>query len=183
MKRQIIARLGLAVLVVLMAAPLALAEDATLVSELGVTVTQQEAMEPVSGTDKVDYMGQIRLYIVEPVSRWKDSDSKSYEYGFLDFGIEEGFVLPEGEQMMWTFTFDPDNHGLGYLQFHNIAVQAVVSDWDNPQTAYADPPSGNAFTAYYHDAAAMAFPGQPGINSTEFGTTHTMFAEECTSGG
>jgi len=35
-------------------------------------------------TDQIPYRGHLRIYIVEPESRWNMEDGNPYHYGFLD---------------------------------------------------------------------------------------------------
>ncbi|NMC44345.1 MAG: hypothetical protein GYA46_10540 [candidate division Zixibacteria bacterium] len=128
-------------------------------------------------SDAATYGGTLRLFVVEPVSRWWDAEGKNYDFGFLSFAAEEPFSIPYGEKIDFQTTWDGKTFGFGDVTEDNIMVIAVIYN-DDPVTAYSDPPSGSPFSAYYVDAAAAALPGETGYNQTTPNSTHTIFIEE-----
>jgi len=177
-------------LCIILAAPVLAAEsvrvcrDATSVAvDDGNAVTQPQA---VAKDAKVNYGGTLRVFVVEPTSRWQDSEYKKYDFGFLSFAIEQPISVPYGEtvnyQATWngndfTYAAGPPALTFGDVTEGNIMVMAVVYN-DDPVTAYSNPPTGAPFLAYYVDAAASATPGHTGYNTTTPTSTHTMFIEE-----
>lgn len=109
--------------------------------------------------------GTVRVYVIEEVSSmgWT-SGGHLYEFPFLAFAINAPLLMND---TAWdtTVTWDGYDYGYNNLQEDNIAVQAVMTS------------STNGF----HEAAAMAFPGIPGSNVWEDGSTHTVFVEEGTA--
>lgn len=126
---------------------------------------------------RADYGGTLRVFVVEPTSRWWDAEGKNFEFGFLSFAAEEPFALPYGEKADIQAIWDGNAVGFGDVTEDNIMVIAVVYN-DDPVTAYSDPPSGSPFSAFYVDAAAAARPGETGYNQVTPISTHTLFIEE-----
>jgi hypothetical protein len=130
-----------------------------------------------SMADPGEYAGTIRVYMVEPFSRWLDYVGEPYRFGFVGFSLNTSFELGPDGMFDTTVIWLPDTSGHANIAADNIAAIATVFD-DEPHEAYSDPPSGNPFYAYYVDAAAAAYPGEPGHNETAPGFTHTVFAEQ-----
>ncbi|MDD4050447.1 MAG: hypothetical protein PHR28_00930 [candidate division Zixibacteria bacterium] len=133
---------------------------------------------------KADYGGTVRVFVVEPTSRWSDSEAKPYDFGFLSFAVVQPIVIPYGEkvdiQAIWNgndFKYNADSATFGDVTEDNIMVIAAIYN-DDPVTAYSDPPSGYPFPAHYVDAAAAARPGETGYNQITPTSTHTVFIEE-----
>jgi hypothetical protein len=124
-----------------------------------------------------NYGGTLRVFVVEPTSRWWDAEGKNYDFGFLSFAAEEPFSIPYGEKYDLQAIWDGKTFGFGDVTEDNIMVIAVIYN-DDPVMAYSDPPTGSPFSAYYVDAAAAARPGETGYNQTTPGSTHTLFIEE-----
>lgn len=137
--------------------------------------------QPLTAGEKSAYVGNFRIYVVEPQARWKDNDNAPYHYGFLGFALNEDIVLT-GAPYTGSVVWDADDYTPTYsLNSSNIEVIGVVFNKNESHQAYSDPPSGYPFTAYYSDACAAATPGHPGSNSTDGGFTHTVFLEEGTA--
>lgn len=120
------------------------------------------------------YTGRLRVYVVEPVSRWNNYNQKPYHFGFLDFAFNENISLESQVTLKKSITWDGD------ATESNIMVIAVVSNSHQNQ-GYANPPRGYPFIAYYTDATAAAKPGHIGYNSVTTNFTHTVFIEEATA--
>ncbi|MEE8575694.1 MAG: hypothetical protein V3T31_00430 [candidate division Zixibacteria bacterium] len=126
------------------------------------------------------YSGKVRVYIVEPVSRWDDEQSYPYGYGFLSYGMYESISLDSGETWSSTSYYNAGLDNWSGVTQNNIAAIAVVFNSD-PHASDAFPPYGYFYTAYYADAAAISTPGVVGYHQTGAGFTHTVFIEEGTS--
>jgi thiol-disulfide isomerase/thioredoxin len=126
------------------------------------------------------YNGYLRVYIVEPVSRWNNYDKVPYHYGFLDFAINEQLSIEYLGTYTKQVTWNAQQAGYGNVNENNIMVLAAVF---NPaiNKGYADPPSKNPFDAHYVDAAAGAKSGETGSNIVKENFTHTVFVEEATA--
>ncbi len=135
-----------------------------------------------NGTDKAEYTGTIRVYVVEPFSRWQDATAVNYHFGFLDFALVEPISVSSDETWHQTVVFDANLAGYPDIQEDNIMATAVVFNSESVvQDAF--PPNGNMFNAYYVDAGAAASPGNPGQNEVYGDYTHTVFIEEASETG
>ena len=114
------------------------------------------------------WQGTLRVYVVEEESsmNWT-SGGQPYDFPFLAFAINSGSIVMNDRTWDTTVTWDGYDFGYNYLEEDNIAVQAVMF-------AQADG---------LPEAAAMAFPGEPGSNyaNPDSGYTHTVFVEEGTA--
>jgi len=128
---------------------------------------------------RAGYQGTVRVYVVEPSSRWDDKSGAPFEYGLLDFAMETSIDLNGTTPWEQTLTWDATAVGLGSVSQSNIMVMAAVFNANGEQRD-AVPPAGNYFTAYPVDASAAAYDGAPGQNSSGGGYTHTVFLEEGT---
>jgi hypothetical protein len=138
-------------------------------------------MQDKSG--RADYNCFLRVYVVEPVSRWKDNTNfYHFDFGFLGFAHDTTLSLAYQETYQETKTFDSLTSGYGFTE-DNIMAIAVLFNADDYHTAYSDPPSGSSFTAYHVDAAAAATPGVPGYDTAYGVYTHTVFIDEATRTG
>ncbi len=125
------------------------------------------------------YTGRLRIYIVEPTSRWNNYDGKPYGFGFLDFAyndkINVGYMETEHINVEW----DAAAAGYGDVKEDNIMAVAAVFN-PTPHEGRANPPFGNPFDAYYVDACAAAMPGEEGVND-RVNATHTVLIETGTA--
>lgn len=135
----------------------------------------QDSPQFASG-DKAQYDGTLRLYLVEPASRWRDYGGHNYEFGFLWFPEVTAISLADGE----TY-YNEVETAYGGMHENNIAVIGVLFNAQGyQQEAY--PGNGYYFTAHYNDLAAYAEPGAVGVPpETEPGFTHAVFIEEGTA--
>jgi thiol-disulfide isomerase/thioredoxin len=131
-------------------------------------------------TNNNSYNGQLRVYIVEPQSRWDNFDGDPYHYGFLDYAIDETLSINYLDTYNTEVTWNAQEAGYSNVKENNIIVIAAVF---NPEInkGYAYPPSRNQFDAHYVDAAAGATPGNIGYNQVTEDFTHTVFVEEATA--
>jgi len=134
----------------------------------------QTTTPPAPMSSRGDYSGTLRLYVVEPVSRWNMYNGQPYHFGLLGFAAQTAVTIPGSTIYNHNFSWS------GSFTNTNIMVIAALFNSQGHQ-AYAYPPSGNPFTAYYVDATAAAKPDQTGYNQVKTGFTHTVFAEEGTA--
>lgn len=139
------------------------------------THVQPSSPTPTSSSTRADYNGTLRVYAVEPVSRWNMYDGNPYHFATLAIVTQTDISLPsEGtfdQTYTWTGTAISDT---------NIMAMAAVFNAEGHQ-AYSYPPSSNPFTAHYVDAAAAATPDTTGYNKVNETYTHTVFVEEGTA--
>ncbi|MFO8132311.1 MAG: Ig-like domain-containing protein [Thermoplasmatota archaeon] len=144
------------------------------------TATMTVTMPLSYGSTQMAYSGMLRVYIVEPTSRWDNYDGDPYHFGFLDFAVEEELAIPYGETVERTVTWNPGEAGYSDVSPDNVMAIAAVF---NPRAheGHAYPPFRNPFDAYYVDAAAAAQPGETGRNANDGQFTHTVLVEEGTA--
>lgn len=147
----------------------------------GAATAELTANETVTASgQRGAYVGNFRVYVVEPEARWKDDSNSLYHYGFIGFAVDEDIILtdqPYTNSVIW----DADDYTPAYiLSETNLEVIGVVFSSQGHEQ-FSDPPSGYPFMAYYTDACAAADPDHPGSNTTAGGFTHTVFMEEGTA--
>jgi hypothetical protein len=131
-----------------------------------------------TGTDD-SYQGFIKIFIVEPQSRWLDYNHQPYQFGFIDFALEKDLDIAYQDTYVTDATWDGHDHDITITE-DNIMIIAVVFNNASEQ-GYSDPPSNKyPFDAYYVDAAAAATPGTTGYNTVSDTFTHTVFIDEGT---
>lgn len=148
-------------------------------SALGVNVNNNDTLESEPSTPIKSYGGQLRVYVVEPVSRWDNYEGNPYHYGFLDLAIDEKLSIEYNDTYNTQVTWDATQAGYENVEEQNIIVMAAIFN-PKSQKKYSLPPLGSPFNAYYVDAAAAATPGTTGYNTVTEDFTHTVFIEEGT---
>lgn len=131
-------------------------------------------------TNNKPYDGQLRVYIVEPESRWDNYNNDPYHYGFLGFAIDEMLSIDYLEKYTINVTWNAKDEGYTIKENNIMAIAAVFNSEINK--GYANPPTKNPFDAHYVDAAAGAKPGDTDYNQVKENFTHTVFVEEGTAG-
>lgn len=144
-----------------------------------VSIDRGGSSPDVSTSEDALYTGTLRVFVVEPTSRWNDRNGDSYQFGFLDYAMVVDIVLQDTSTWTQTVTWDATDHGYGNISEDNImAVAALFNSTGEEKDAW--PPYGYWFTAYPVDAAAAATPGNPGADEATGGYTHTVLVEEGT---
>lgn len=151
----------------------------TIIVGLAVLLLASLAAPPKLVAD--DYSGTIRVFVVEPVSRWADGNGDAYAFGLLDFALQLEVDIKDYEAWEQTVVFNPGLSGFT-VSPSNIMAQAVLFNIDSVEED-SFPPYGYLFQAHYVDAAAQVRPGQIRANSTALGFTHTAWVEQSGSGG
>jgi hypothetical protein len=147
-------------------------------------VPRHESM--TEADDRDVYTGMIRVYVVEPVSRWNDGDNRPYHNGFLAFVLEDSVHLTETDTLTWELEwdghdyFDGDDQPFDDVQESNLQVLAAVFNSDGYH-GYSDPPSDYEFTVHEIDACAAANCGSTGYNLLTDDFTHSVLVEDMTS--
>jgi hypothetical protein len=136
------------------------------------------APEMGAGEDAL-YTGTLRVFMVEPTSRWTDRNGDAYQFGFLDYAMVIDISLQDTSTWTQTITWDGPGNGYQDVTEGNImAIAALYNSVGEQKDAW--PPYGYWFTAYPVDAAAAAAPGNPGQDEASGGYTHTVLVEEGT---
>jgi hypothetical protein len=113
---------------------------------LDITVT-------VKNTGSKPYLGYVRSYVTEIISRWNNEQKHPYHFGFLDYAINSMVFLAPQNSRTFTMTWDgAANHG--NLTFpdivdDNIVVITAVAHWV-PHLVAKEQYLGTHF-AYYVD--------------------------------
>jgi hypothetical protein len=131
--------------------------------------------------DSIPYKGYLRIYIVEPTSRWNNYDGESYHFGFLDFAFNDLISIDYQNTYTDSIIWNGDQMGFGDITENNIMVMAAIFNQEIEE-GFSNPPFGFEFEAHYIDAAAGVTPGNSESNTVSEGYTHTLFIEEATAG-
>jgi len=113
---------------------------------LDITVT-------VKNTGSKPYLGYVRSYVTEIISRWNNQQKDPYHFGFLDYAIDSVLFLAPQNSRTFTMTWNgAANHG--NLTFpdivdDNIMVITAVAHWI-PHLVIKEEYVGTHF-AYYVD--------------------------------
>jgi hypothetical protein len=95
-------------------------------AKLDITVT-------VKNTDSKPYIGFVRSYVTEKVSRWINYAGHPYHFGFLDYAIKKVVILgPDKSRtfsMTWNGAAQHKNLTFGDITDDNIMVITAVAHW------------------------------------------------------
>ncbi|MDG6219192.1 MAG: hypothetical protein QCI00_07105, partial [Candidatus Thermoplasmatota archaeon] len=132
----------------------------------------------ITNLDDSQYRGSLKIYVVEPISRWNDYNDEPYHFGFLDFAFEGEIEVSDTLTKnifwnpTWKSTWDVDKD--------NLMVIAVLFN-EHSEIRYSIPDTQqNEFNAYFSDATAAATPDTIGYNMITDQFTHTVFVEKGT---
>jgi hypothetical protein len=95
-------------------------------AKLDITVT-------VKNTGNGLYIGMLKSYVTEIVSRWNNQQGDAYHFGFLDYAFQKIVIVGGGKTKTFTTTWDGTAQH-GNLTFpdivdNNIMVISAVSHW------------------------------------------------------
>ncbi|MFH1687768.1 MAG: hypothetical protein ABIE70_09640 [bacterium] len=143
------------------------------------TSTHDKAELPplATGSQTASWAGTVRVFMVEPNSRWNDHQGNPYQFGFLGMAMTEALDLTDATPWTQTVTWNAAYSGFSDITSNNIMAIAVLFNADGEERD-AVPPLGYYYTMYPVDAATSATPGSPGSNEVPPGATHTVFIEE-----
>jgi hypothetical protein len=120
------------------------------------------------------YNGYLRIYIVEPESRWIMENGDPYHYSFLDFAVNEEISIDDSYNK--NVTWNP-NQADGIDEENLMVIAAIFNSTSYERFSYVNHP----FDAYFVDAAAGAIPDSIGYNKVTNEFSHTVFIEEGTA--
>ena len=114
----------------------------------------------VTNNDKSIYLGVLRSYITEIVSRWNDQSGDPFHFGFLDFAIKKFVFIPPGKtyttSATWDGTIDHEGQTFGDITEDNTMIISSISHWlPHP---YKDDESGKTYFMFYVDQTDGAIP-------------------------
>jgi thiol-disulfide isomerase/thioredoxin len=125
---------------------------------------------------------QVKIYIIEPVSRYDNYDDDPYHYGFLDFALDTHVSLGYQETLQQTIHWDGPSNGFPDTSLSEDNIFAIVAMFEDSATwAYADPPGGAGFWAHFSVASAFADPYSSYPDTAYDQFTHTLIGEEVTA--
>lgn len=128
-----------------------------------------------------NYDGALRVFVIEPLSRWNMNFGGRYHYAVLGFAMDIGLDMVPFDTNTWTVEWNGLTHGYSNVAEDNIMVIGAVYNGEG-HSAYSDPGEDNhPFTAHYVDAAAAAHPGETGRDTAWGSWTHTGFTEKGTA--
>ena len=108
------------------------------------------------------YLGILRSYVTEIVSRWNDQSGDPYHFGFLDFAIKKlVFISPGGTyttSATWDGAEEHDGQTFEDITEDNIMVVSSVSHW--LPHLYQDEESDKSYLQFYVDQTSGAVPVQ-----------------------
>jgi len=84
-------------------------------AKLGITVT-------VKNTGNTTYVGFVRSYVTEIVSRWITETGHPYHFGFLGYAVKKLVILPPNKTKTFTTTFD------GAAKHGNLTFPDIVDN-------------------------------------------------------
>jgi len=84
-------------------------------AKLDITVT-------VTNTGSTRYIGIVKSYVTEIVSRWINDAGDNYHFGFLDFAVNKLLILSPEKSKTYTVTWD------GALKHGNLTFADIVDD-------------------------------------------------------
>lgn len=106
----------------------------------------------VENGEKETYTGRLRVYLTEITSRWADYDGNPYNFGFLDYIINQEISIGAGDNEDFHEVRKISDFGFSNLDPENLKIFAVVFNSEKNQ-GYSDPPDNQEpFDAYYADA-------------------------------
>ncbi len=124
----------------------------------------------VKNNEDATYEGNMRLYVVEPVSRWRDYEGNRYHFAFLGYAMNEDVSINAGGKLERQILWDGKEHGYEVSR-DNIMVIAVLFN-SQGETRYSDPPNNqHPFEAHFVDACVAAVPPEDLPPSLEFIST------------
>ena len=147
-------------------------------STIGVNNTKNndKALSSLNMADSIPYDGYLRIYIVEPDSRWNMEDGAPYTNGFLDYAFDDTISIDYLETYEDTISWKGD------VTEDNVIVMAAIFN-QQANLRYSNLPNADKikpFEAYPVEASAAATPGTIGYNTVTEDFTHTVFIEEGT---
>ena len=109
------------------------------------------------------YIGFLKSYVTEIVSRWNDIAGDPYHYGFLDFAVNEFLFLKPGQTKEITVEWDgaADHRGITFedITQDNIEIVSAVFHWKpHLKTGYESAEFTQRFLAFFVDETTATVP-------------------------
>ncbi|VVB59306.1 Uncharacterised protein [uncultured archaeon] len=138
----------------------------------------------VQNNNSGPYEGRLRVYLVQPLSKWKNHDGKNYHFSLLDFPFITDCPLSiskfdEDISIEYLDTYSKTVNWHGFINKNNVMIIAGV--YDARSEIKYNYKNENPFYAHYLDAAAGARPEETAFNTVNENFTHTVLVDVETS--
>ncbi len=133
----------------------------------------------IKNLEETEYRGNLKVYVVEPLSRWGEVDGSPYPFALLDFAYDKDIEV--SDSLTKDISWNP--YYVGNVNADNLMVIAVLF---NEQSEIRYSSSNNQqrpFDAYFTDASAATIPDNTGYNTVNEEFTHTVFIEKGSASG
>jgi hypothetical protein len=123
------------------------------------------------------YEGRLRVYVVQPVSRWKDHARERFHYSLLAFPLNTHYRTTKYDEDIsidYLDTYSKTVNWSGFVSKNNVMVIVGVYDARSEIKNCYD---NISFYAHYLDAAAGVRPGETAFNTVNQNFTHTVIVE------
>jgi thiol-disulfide isomerase/thioredoxin len=109
------------------------------------------------------YLGRVRSFVTEIVSRWEDQAGDPYHFALLDYAISRMVLLMPGKEKTLTGTFDGTvthgNQTYADITSDNIMVISAIYNWrPHYRTGYTSDTYTQKYLANLVDQATAAIP-------------------------
>lgn len=145
----------------------------------GITIPDKKN---TSSENSGPYEGRLRVYIVQPLSIWRDHARVRYHFSLVDFPLIKDWLAQKYDEDLsidYLGTYSKTVTWTGFASKNNVMVIAAVYDARGElKNSYEDQ---GPFLVHYLDAAAAARPGEMVYNTVNEDFTHTVIVEVATS--
>ena len=161
---------GFILCVLLMAIGSTSAENFTRAESQPTTVNNQQTNN-IKDIEAHQYKGYLRLFVSQPVSRFKDYLGEPHLHGVLGIPVDIQITLNYPDTLRGELVYNDTG-----MYTDNIEAIGAVYEYAEHKN-YSDPPSDYPFQAHWTDAATVGTPGHPGVDKATPPYTHTVFVE------
>ncbi|MEM2583782.1 MAG: Ig-like domain-containing protein [Candidatus Thermoplasmatota archaeon] len=106
----------------------------------------------IENRESKNYSGFLKVYVVEPVSRWKDARGNPFHFALLGYAIKKEINIEKNDKIRINATWGEQTNR------ENIMAIAVIFR-NQSEIRYSDPPSNtHAFSANFVDACVASSP-------------------------
>jgi hypothetical protein len=164
---------GILLCLLLLAVGPASAQNATRVDLQPTIIDDQQTLNS-KDIEAHQYQGYLRLFVSQPVSRFKNDHGDPHLHGVLGIPLDIQITLNYPDTLRGELIYNDTG-----MYADNIEAIGAVYAFEAHKN-YSDPPSGHPFNAHWVDAATVGTPGNPGVDEATLPYTHTVFVEYVT---
>jgi len=133
----------------------------------------------ITNLEESNYRGNLKVYVVEPISRWGEVNGKPYPFALLDFAYDKDIEV--SDSIIKEISWNP--YPIGNVEADNLMVIAVLFN-EHSEVRYSSPThQQRPFDSYFTDATAATTPDNIGYNQVTEDFTHTVFIEKGSASG